>query len=115
MKTTTRTRLKMDNNHNQNGKRDWLILMIVIWILSLILMACQTGEAALAGTAVDEVPITVGVSLPLSGRRSESGTAAKQGYEVWVAMVNEAGGLLGRPLELKVLDNGSEEKTVVAD
>ena len=80
-----------------------------------MLMACQTGEAALAGAAVDEGPITVGVSLPLSGRRSESGIAAKQGYEVWVAMVNEAGGLLGRPLELKVLDNGSEEETVIAD
>jgi branched-chain amino acid transport system substrate-binding protein len=51
----------------------------------------------------------------LSGRFSEPGTAAKQGYEVWAAMINESGGLLGRPVELSVLDNASDQDTAVAD
>jgi branched-chain amino acid transport system substrate-binding protein len=59
-------------------------------------------------------PIVIGASLPLSGRLGEAGTAAKEGYEVWVAMVNEAGGLLERPVELKVLDNASDPDTAVA-
>lgn len=60
-------------------------------------------------------PIRIGASLPLTGRFSEPGTAARQGYEVWAAMVNEAGGLLGRPVELTVLDNASDQDTAVAD
>jgi branched-chain amino acid transport system substrate-binding protein len=60
-------------------------------------------------------PIIIGASLPLSGRFSEPGTAAQQGYEVWAAMVNESGGLLGRPVELSILDNASDQDTAVAD
>lgn len=105
----------MDNNHNLHQKKIWFVLTMAVGILSLALTACQSGQAASAGSAVNEGPITIGASLPLSGRREESGTAAKNGYEVWAAMVNEAGGLLGRPVELKVLDNASEEERVVAD
>src|SRR5688572_14585959 len=104
----------MNNNWNsQNKERGWLVLIIVV--LSLAITACQAGQAAPAEPAVKKGPITIGVSLPLTGRRAESGTAAKNGYEAWVAMVNGAGGLLGRQIELKVLDNGSEEETAVAD
>ena len=60
-------------------------------------------------------PIVIGVSLPLSGRFSEPGTAAKEGYEVWAAMINGSGGMLGRPVELSILDNNSDQDTAVAD
>ncbi len=42
-------------------------------------------------------------------------TAAKQGYEVWAASVNDSGGLLGRPVELVILDNASDQDTAVSD
>ena len=90
-------------------------LSLVIMIVSTLLMACQAGQAASNGPAVNEGPITIGASLPLTGRRGGSGTAAKNGYEVWATMVNEAGGLLGRQIELKVLDNASDPDTAVAD
>jgi branched-chain amino acid transport system substrate-binding protein len=62
-----------------------------------------------------EEPIRIGASLPLSGRFSEPGSAARDGYEVWAAMINESGGLLGRQVELMVLDNASDQDTAVAD
>ena len=62
-----------------------------------------------------EGAIRIGASLPLSGRFSEPGSAARDGYEVWAAMINEAGGLLGRQVELMVLDNASDQDTAVAD
>src|SRR5574341_1515823 len=65
--------------------------------------------------AAEEGPIVIGVSLPLTGDFSEPGTAAGQGYDVWVALVNESGGLLGRQVELKVYDNASDQDTAVAD
>jgi branched-chain amino acid transport system substrate-binding protein len=41
--------------------------------------------------------------------------AAKQGYEVWMDMVNEAGGLLGRPVEMVIKDDQSDQNLVVTD
>ena len=62
-----------------------------------------------------EGPIQIGASLPLTGEFSQPGTAAQQGYEVWQAMVNEEGGLLGREVRLEILDDASDQNTVVAD
>jgi branched-chain amino acid transport system substrate-binding protein len=77
------------------------------------MLGVESAPVAAAPASGD--PITIGVSLPLSGRFSEPGTAAQRGYEVWATMVNEAGGLLGRPVELSVLDNNSDQDTAVAD
>ncbi len=118
-------------------KRIHYLLLTGILILSLVLVACGGDEepeptVAPAAPEATEAPaepeepeepeaepegeaIKIGVSLPLSGRFSEPGTAAKEGYEVWAAMVNESGGLLGRPVELLVLDNTSDQDTAVAD
>jgi branched-chain amino acid transport system substrate-binding protein len=60
-------------------------------------------------------PLKIGASLPLTGEFSEPGKAAKQGYEVWQSMINEAGGLLGRQVELVIKDDASNQNTVVAD
>jgi branched-chain amino acid transport system substrate-binding protein len=61
-------------------------------------------------------PIKVGASLPLTGEFSEPGKAARQGYEVWEAMVNESGGLIdGRPVEMVIKDDQSNQNTIVAD
>jgi len=73
-----------------------------------------TEAPAVAPTEAPE-PIRIGASLPLTGRFSEPGTAAQQGYEVWAEIVNENGGLLGRPVELTIVDNASDQDTAVAD
>jgi branched-chain amino acid transport system substrate-binding protein len=100
-----------------NKKLDTLyfVLITVVLVLSVVLAACQSDTPATEEPAVEESPIVIGVSLPLSGRFGEPGTAIKKGYEVWVAMVNETGGLLGRQVELSVLDNASDPDTAVAD
>lgn len=76
-------------------------------ILSLLLAAY--------GSAAPGPPVRIGASLPLTGRFSEPGNAAKRGYEVWVRLVNGKGGLLGRPVQLTVLDNASTQRTAVSD
>ena len=87
-------------------------LFLLMAVLSLLVTACQ-ADASTEQPREDATPINIGVSLPLSGRFSEPGNAAKQGYEVWATLVNESGGLLGRTVELKILDNGSEQETAV--
>jgi branched-chain amino acid transport system substrate-binding protein len=82
--------------------------------LVLIGSACSGGDGdGQAGESKD--PIVIGASLPLTGEFSQPGGAAKRGYEVWREIVNEKGGIIGRPVELTVLDDASEQNTVVAD
>ncbi|MFZ5852425.1 MAG: amino acid ABC transporter substrate-binding protein [Actinomycetota bacterium] len=60
-------------------------------------------------------PLVIGISLPLTGDFSQPGGEAKRGYEVWANMVNAQGGLLGRPVQLKIVDDASNQDTIVAD
>jgi branched-chain amino acid transport system substrate-binding protein len=101
-----------------NKMKKWFILKrfaSVVLLTSALLASCQPAAPATQEPTVEKSPITIGVSLPLTGQRSESGAAAKAGYEVWVSMVNESGGLLGQQIDLQVLDNASDDKTVAAD
>ncbi|GAA2581836.1 amino acid ABC transporter substrate-binding protein [Winogradskya consettensis] len=78
----------------------------------LTLGACSGGGDG--GESADD-PITVGISLPLTGDFSEPGKGVQQGYEAWAKIVNDRGGLLGRQVELKILDDQSSADRVVAD
>jgi branched-chain amino acid transport system substrate-binding protein len=81
---------------------------------AIALAGCGDDGGSGAGGGEDE-PIKIGVSLPLTGEFSEPGKAAKEGFEVWREMVNEQGGLLGRPVELIIKDDASNQNTIVAD
>ncbi len=90
------------------------------WFAALVLaatalIAAGCGDDDGDGGADSDEPITVGLSLPLTGEFSQPGKAAQQGYEVWRDTVNDEGGLLGRQVELIVRDDASDQNTVVAD
>jgi branched-chain amino acid transport system substrate-binding protein len=88
--------------------------------LALAVGACggdddSDGGGSAASEEENAAPLKIGASLPLTGEFSEPGKAAQQGYEVWAEMVNDAGGLLGRQVELVIKDDASNQNTVVAD
>lgn len=93
--------------------RTALRLGCLVGISALVLTACSGGGEAGGGAASD--PITIGISLPLTGDFSEPGKGIQRGYEAWAAAVNSTGGLLGRQVELRVLDDQSNADRVVAD
>ena len=80
----------------------------------LALSACNSGSSSNGGGS-DKGPITIGISLPLTGDFAQPGGAAKQGYEIWRDDVNSSGGLLGRKVQLKIVDDASSQDTVVTD
>lgn len=82
--------------------------------VALTLTACA-GTGPTAGTGPATTPIKIGISLPLTGDFSEPGKGVQRGYEAWAAAVNAGGGLLGRRVELKILDDQSSADRVVAD
>ena len=86
-------------------------------VTALALAACGSTSASTTSSTTSAKPITVGVSLPLSGSGddfSADGQATEQGYELWASDVNTHGGLLGRPVRLKIRNDKSNEKLVVS-
>ena len=82
-------------------------------VAALTLAACGSRPSEQATTSTE--PIVIGISLPLTGDFSQPGGEAKRGYEVWQKQVNATGGLLGRQVQLKIVDDASSQDTVVSD
>ncbi|MEU5565177.1 amino acid ABC transporter substrate-binding protein [Micromonospora musae] len=80
--------------------------------MALALAGCSGGEE---GSTSSDDPIVVGISLPLTGDFSEPGKGVQRGYQAWAKIVNDKGGLLGRQVELKILDDQSNADRVVSD
>jgi len=70
-------------------------------------------EPAEEEEAASDEPILIGASLPLTGAFSIAGELHQNGYELCVNKINEAGGLLGRPVELIISDNQSDTETAL--
>jgi branched-chain amino acid transport system substrate-binding protein len=62
-----------------------------------------------AALAADQPPILIGAPLPLTGPYASDGEQMKMALELAVAEKNAAGGVLGRPVELKFGDVGGLE------
>ncbi len=69
--------------------------------------ACSTKEPTTNPSASGE-PIVVGSTLALTGAFAATGIIHKIAGEAFVARLNASGGLLGRPVEWKVLDDASD-------
>src|SRR5688500_4601725 len=72
------------------------------WITSLFLLAL-----AFTANAQDKA-IIVGAVLSESGSHAAAGAELRKGLVLWQEEVNRAGGLLGRTVELRLADDGSE-------
>ena len=82
-------------------------------VAALALSACGSRPSEQATNSTE--PIVIGISLPLTGDFSQPGGEARRGYEVWQKQVNANGGLLGRQVQLKIVDDASSQDTVVSD
>ena len=73
-----------------------------------------SGSAS-SGSASGKGPIVIGTSLSLTGDFSADGQAFKNGYEFWASQVNAHGGLLGRQVQIKILNDNSSPTQVVTN
>ncbi len=78
--------------------------LVALTASTLLLAACGTTTST---SSAAKSPIVIGVSVSLSGDFSGDGKAILQGYQMWVNDVNKQGGLLGRKVQLKVVDDDS--------
>ena len=86
--------------------------------MAVTLAACGSsadpGTTSESGSAAQD-PIVIGMSLPLTGPVADRAEPGMNGYQYWVDELNAAGGLLGRQVELKVLDDGFDQRTAISD
>lgn len=93
--------------------------LVTLWAaLALLASACAAGDSAAdAESAASESggpepgtsgePIVVGSTLSLTGPLAPTATIHKVAGDLFVERLNAAGGLLGRPVEWRVLDDES--------
>lgn len=91
----------------------WALLFV--GVVAALVAAATVSASTRSNDASGASPIKIGISLPITGRFSEPGTAAQKGYKVWATWVNSHGGLLGRKVELIIRDDQSDQNTIVSD
>ncbi len=92
--------------------RNGLTLSAVAVLSAGFLAACSSSSSTstASGTSSSpgaKAPIVIGASLSLTGDFSADGQAFERGYELWASDVNKNGGLIGRHVTLKILNDNS--------
>src|SRR6266702_4697041 len=82
------------------------------FVITVTVLAILSG--CTQSTSTDQTPIKIGYSASLTGSLSADGHALQQGFELWRDIVNQHGGLLGRPVQLIGLDDKSSPVNVKA-
>jgi branched-chain amino acid transport system substrate-binding protein len=86
-----------------------------VTIAATALAACSSTIMPARLTGPSGNPVTIGISLPLTGQFQADGHAMQKGYELWASDMNAHGGLLGRPAKLLMLDDKSDPVQTAKD
>jgi len=78
----------------------------------IVALVVAAGLLAALSVAAAQGPIKIGISLSLSGDFSADGQGFQQGYQLWAAQVNANGGLLGRQVQLDIVNDNSSPDQV---
>jgi branched-chain amino acid transport system substrate-binding protein len=87
------------------------LIATLVAALGLTVAACGGSSTPPAPAA----PITIGVSVSLTGDFSGDGKALVQGYNLWAQDENARGGLLGHKITMKYVDDASSTQQVVTN
>jgi branched-chain amino acid transport system substrate-binding protein len=99
--------------HPPRLSRHYLALSAAAILSACLVAACSSsGSSSTTGTTntsspTNTKPILIGASLSLTGDFSADGQAFDRGYKLWASDVNSSGGLLGRQVQLKILNDNS--------
>jgi branched-chain amino acid transport system substrate-binding protein len=96
-----------------NGTR--FLALTAVAIAATALAACSSSGGTSGGGGNSKAPIVVGTSLSLTGDFSADGQAFQRGYQLWASQVNANGGLLGRKVTLKIVNDNSDPGTVTTN
>ncbi len=85
------------------GRRLVLEVCCVVLVSTVLILAG-------CGTSKSEKTIKIALQAPITGDYAYEGQMAKQSVEVAAELINKAGGVLGKQVEIVVVDDGSNPK-----
>jgi branched-chain amino acid transport system substrate-binding protein len=95
------------------------VLFIVLLVVSMAATACGGGgEESTTTTSIAPAtgePILVGLSNSLTGVAAAAGISVQRGVEFQAKLINDNGGINGRPIKIIAADDKSDVQVIVAN
>jgi branched-chain amino acid transport system substrate-binding protein len=92
------------------------LVAAAVCALALAVTGCASSSSKSSGSTSDtSKPLVVGASVSLTGDFSDAGKAVERGYRLWADNVNTRGGILGRKVQIKIVDDTSSPTQVVTN
>ncbi len=88
----------------------FLSLSVAAILAAALAAGCSSSSSGSGSSS--KPPLLIGASLSLTGDFSADGQAYERGYELWEHDVNAAGGLLGRKVQMVILNDNSSPTQV---
>lgn len=103
-----------------DGKRlsrrlSWRAVVGCAAVAAMVMSAACSSAKTGSSSSGSSKGLTIGVSLSLTGDFADPGKAVQRGYQLWADQVNAKGGLLGRKITLKIVDDLSSPDQVVTN
>jgi len=105
----------MHDNRLSSRAKITLRVATAVAAATFALSACSAPSSSGSTSSTASKKLVIGVSLSLTGDFADPGKAVERGYQVWADQVNAKGGLLGRKVELKIVDDLSSPNQVVTN
>ncbi len=97
------------------ARSGWAALACLAAALSLAACSTSAANSSAGSKTASGPPLVIGVSMSLSGDFASLANPALKGYKLWASTVNAKGGLLGRKVTLKIVDDASNPTQVVTN
>jgi branched-chain amino acid transport system substrate-binding protein len=97
------------------ARSGWAALACLAAALSLAACSTSATNSSAGSKTASGPPLVIGVSMSLSGDFATLANPALKGYKLWASTVNAKGGLLGRKVSLKIVDDASNPTQVVTN
>lgn len=81
----------------------------VLLAMSLALTGCASGSGGEKSSAAEKAPIKVGAILSLTGTYAGLGQPEEKALKLQVKLINEAGGINGRKIDLLIEDDATDD------
>ncbi|MDY6790116.1 MAG: ABC transporter substrate-binding protein [Thermodesulfobacteriota bacterium] len=81
--------------------------------ISVIVLVLFLGIAVVAGIAMADKKIKIGLNVPLTGFAASDGKSASEGAKLALEQINEAGGIHGKMIELVIYDDQAQPSQAI--
>ena len=99
----------------RSWRKGGVVVVAVSIALSLGACASSNNNSGASATTSSGAPLVIGASVSLTGDFADSGKAVQRGYQLWADQVNAKGGILGRKVTMKIVDDASSPTQVVSN